>query len=102
MGGGQPAPARPRCTQACGAHSGRRDRRVTGSLTGGPYSIVEGVAAESQTLMHGQHSTVRPAVELDSKKKFQIRLKSNGSNGFKFLHTLTVSNRTFPGSKNLK
>jgi hypothetical protein len=99
MGGGQPAPARPWCTQACGAHSRHRDGRGTGSLTGGPCSIVERVAAESQTLMHGQHSIVRPAVELDSKKKFQIRLKSNG---FKFLHTLIVSNRTFPGSKNLK
>jgi hypothetical protein len=49
--------------------------------------------------MHGPRSTVRAAVEFDSKKKFQIRLKSNG---FKFLHNLTASNKTFLGSKNLK
>jgi hypothetical protein len=61
-----------------------------------------GRATESRMLMRGPHSTVRLAVELDSKKKFQIRLKSNGSNGFKFLYTLIASNRTFPGSKNLK
>jgi hypothetical protein len=66
---------------------------------GGPHATVEGGAAESWTLTHGPRSTVRAAVELDSKKKFQIRLKSNGSNGFKFLHTLTASNRTFLVSK---
>jgi hypothetical protein len=55
-----------------------------GSLTGGTHATVQGGTAESRPLMHGCRSTVRVVVELDSKKKFQIRLKSNGSNGFKF------------------
>jgi hypothetical protein len=52
--------------------------------------------------MRGPCGTVQAVVKFDSKNKFQIWLKSNGSNGFKFLHTLTASNRTFPCSKNLK
>jgi hypothetical protein len=52
--------------------------------------------------MHGLYSTVQATVELDLKKKFQIRLKLNGSNCFKFLQTLTASNNTFLGSKNFK
>jgi hypothetical protein len=88
-GGGQLAPARPR-------------QRKAGSLTGGPRATVEGGVAGSQMLMHGSRSTVRAVVKFDSKNKFQIQLKSNGSNGFKFLHTLTASKRTFPGSKMLK
>jgi hypothetical protein len=55
--------------------------------------------AESQMLMRGPRSTVRAAVELYSKKKFQVRLNSNG---FKLLHILTASNRIFPGSKIFK
>jgi hypothetical protein len=80
----------------------RRDKGGWGSLTGGPHAILDGGMEESRTLMCGPCSTVRTTIELDSKKKFQIRLKSNGSNGFKFLHTLTASNRTLPCSKNLK
>jgi hypothetical protein len=45
---------------------------------------VQGGAVESQPLTRGLCNTVQAAVELDLKKKFQIRLKSNGSNGFKF------------------
>jgi hypothetical protein len=61
-----------------------------GSLSGGPRTTMQGGAAESQSLTHGLHSTVRVAVELDLKKKFQIRLKSNGSNGFKSHQTLSI------------
>jgi hypothetical protein len=60
------------------------------------------MVGEGWMLTCGPRSMVRAAVELDSKKKFQIRLKPNGSNGFKFLHTLNASNRTFPGNKNFK
>jgi hypothetical protein len=66
------------------ARGRRRDRGGHGSLMGGPYATVQGGAVESQPLTRGLCNTVQAAVELDLKKKFQIRLKSNGSNGFKF------------------
>jgi hypothetical protein len=102
--GRRSAPARPWCARAGGARGRAVDAETGegGVADEGPHAIVQGGAVESQPLRRGLHNTVRVAVELDLKQKFQIRLKSNGSNGFKFLQILTTSNRTFPCSKNLK
>jgi hypothetical protein len=72
-------------TSRSGARSVSRQRRA-GITDGWPPCYSGGSTVESWTLTRGPHSTVRAVAELDSKKKFQTRLKSNSSNGFKFLH----------------